>query len=129
MNFRRCLTFALVAATTLSGCQRLTYENSVKVPPFGVHRIEFDPPKYAQKLTVEAHSPGSPISVYIVRQEESSAAQEQLENDKKPNAPLASMDKSEDITLEASVPAKTAFVLLIRAEKKTAEVRVKVTGR
>ncbi len=129
MSLRRCLTLALVAAATLSGCQRLTYEHSVKVPPFGVHRIEFDAPKYAQKLTIEAHSPSSPVSVYLVRQEDSSAAQDQLENDKKPNAPLASMDKSEDIALEASVPAKTAFVLLIRAEQKAAEVRVKVTGR
>jgi hypothetical protein len=128
MTFRACLTFVLAAAL-LSGCQRLNYESSAKVPPFGVHRIEFDPPKYAQKITIETHSPGSPVSVYLVRQEDSDAAQDQLDKDKTPSASLAGKDKSEDITLEATVPAKTAFSLLIRADKKSAEVRVKVTGR
>jgi len=35
----------------------------------------------------------------------------------------------EEITLEATVPAKTAYVLLIHSDRKKADVKVKVTGR
>jgi hypothetical protein len=51
-----------------------------------------------------------------------------MEN-KVPATPLAGKDKAEDITLEATVPAKTGFVLLLRADKKDADVAVKVAGR
>ncbi len=129
MTFRTWLTFTL-AAVSMAGCQKLKYENnSIEIFPFGVHRIEFDAPKYNQKLSIEAHSPGSPISVYLVSQAESDAAQDQLEKDKTPTASLASMEKAEEIKLEATVPANTAFVLLIRADKKSAQVRVNVSGR
>jgi hypothetical protein len=130
MNARVCLLLLLAAMMPLlSGCQRLNDERTVHVTAGSVQPIEFDPPRYDQKLTVSVHSPGAPVTVYLVRQENSEAAQNRMYQGKAPEESLAGKEKVEETTLEATVPAKTAFALLIRADKTTAEVHLKTTGR
>jgi hypothetical protein len=122
----------VLSAVLLTGCQRLNYEKTFHLEATAVQPIEFSAPTYAQKLTVQVSSPGAPVTVYVVRvvqPEDATAAQTQMETNQAPADPLAGKEKAEEINLETTVPAKTAYMLLIRADKKAAEVRVKVTGR
>jgi hypothetical protein len=114
---------------SLSGCQPLKVERTLSVPVGGVGSLSFDPPRYQQKVTVQLSSPGALISAYLVSDSDLAAARNLVEKAQAPASPLASKEKAEEIMLEATVPAKTGFSLLIRAEKKDADVKVKVTGR
>ena len=130
MKVRFCVLLLLAAMPPLlTGCQRLNDERTVSVSLGVVNSIEYDPPRYEQKLTIDIHSPGSPVTVYLVRKENMEAAQTRMEQNKALEGPLAGKEKTEEATLEATVPAKTGFVLLIRADKKKAEVHIKTTGR
>ena len=129
MRTRVYLLFAL-SATLLFGCQRLNDERTINLSAGGIQVIEYSEPRYEQKLTIHVgSSPGAPVTVYLVRKDDSEAAQNQMDRNKAPAAPLGGKEMAEDIDLEAMVPAKTAYTLLIRADKKSTEVRVKVTGR
>jgi hypothetical protein len=130
MRTRVGLTWALLSGIlSLAGCQPLKIEKTMSVPVGGVSSLILDPPRYEQKVTVQISSPGAPVSAYLVRESDRAAAEALMQKDKAPTSPLAGKEKAEDITLEATVPAKTGFALLIRADKKNADVKVKVTGR
>lgn len=127
--YARISWLSIVLAALPFGCQRLNYEKTFTVQATAVQAIEFSAPNYAQKLTVNVASPGAPVTVYVVKQEDGTAAQNRMDAGKAPENALAGKEQAEEIILETTVPAKTGYMLLIRAEKKTAEVRVKVTGR
>jgi hypothetical protein len=112
-----------------AGCQRLNDERAIHVPAGGIQPILYSAPTYAQKLTIHVSSPGAPITVCLVREEDREAAEAALDKDKTPTSTLAGMAKGEDINLEATVPAKTAYALLIRADRKAADVQIQVNGR
>jgi hypothetical protein len=130
MKTRSCLSWALLAALfLLAGCQRLDLEKTLHVAVGEVHRVYIDPPRSDQKVTARINSPGAPVSAYLVLESDSEAAQKKMMDHQAPAAPLAGKDKAEDITLEATVPAKKGYALLLRADAKDADVKVKVTGR
>jgi hypothetical protein len=130
MSGRACLRLALPAfLLALTGCQRLNDERTVHVPAAGFLGIEYSAPRYGQKLQIQIRSPGAPVSVYLVREEDREAAESQIAIEKAPASPLASKEKAEDINLEVEVPAKTAYAVLICAHKKDADVHVQVKGR
>jgi len=130
MNARACLGWTLFAGALLTaGCQRLNEERTMSLLPGESKHLIFSAPAYEQKLTVQVSSPGAPVSAWLVRESDSEAAQDQLQKNKSPDAPLAGKEKAEDITLDTTIPAKTGYILFIRAEQKRAEVKVKVTGR
>ena len=128
MRVRVYLSFVLFAAATF-GCQRLNDERTFHLPAGGIQSIEYSAPRFAQKLTIDVVSPGAPVTAYVVKQDESEAAKTTMDAGKAPAAPLVGKESAEEIHLETTVPAKTGYTLLIRADKKSAEVRVKVTGR
>lgn len=129
MSIRAVSVSGLLAVLLLTGgCQPLKYEKSLTVDAGDIQTLTFDPPRYEQKLKVQVSSPGSPVSVYLVRESEAQAVQQDLNFGKAPASPLAGKDKAEEITLEATIPAKTGFALVIHSKKK-AEVKVNVTGR
>ena len=130
MKARLCLVLFLSAMPPLlTGCQRLNDERTVSVSLGDPYSIEYSAPRYEQKVTIQVSSPGAPVSAYLVAEPDRQAAQLLLNQKKTPEKSLAGKEKAEEFTLEATVPAKTAFVLLIRADKKEAQVRVKATGR
>lgn len=128
MRVRVYLSFALLGAVAF-GCQRLNDERTVHLPAGGIQSIEYSAPRFAQKVTIEVVSPGAFVSAYLVKQEESEAAKTMMDTGKAPAAPLAGKDNAEEIHMETIVPAKTGYTLLIRADRKAADVRVKVSGR
>jgi hypothetical protein len=127
MNARTVLVLGLVL---LAGCQRLTYEKDYKIDPASAQPVVFDAPQYEQKLTVEVKSPGAPLSVYVVKSAEADKAQSALMSGKTPQGALGGKDNEENVNLQATVPAKTEFTLvLFNPGRKVAEAKVKVTGR
>jgi hypothetical protein len=114
----------------LAGCQRLNFEKEYTIDPFDGQTMTFDPPRYEQKVTVEVKSPGNPVSVYLVKGEDAEKANNALQSGKAPTGAFAGQEKSEDVNLEATIPAKTEYTLLVfNPGKKKAAAKVKVTGR
>jgi hypothetical protein len=116
----------------ISGCQRLDADRTVKLEPSQVHAILFDAPRSDQKVSVTMSSPGAPVEVYLLLEKDREAAVQSLEQGKRPAKEqiLASKDKAEEATLEATVPAKSGYAVLLNSKAgKTAEVKVKVAGR
>jgi hypothetical protein len=117
----------------LSGCQRLSYSKSITLRPTFVHEINFDPPTYAQKVTVTIAPVSAGVSAYLVKDDDKMAVERELNAEKTPSAAriLGSRESkgaAETYTFEATVPPKTAYTLFLRASNKT-DVKVTVTGR
>ena len=128
------LAWALLGSLLLlsGGCQRLDDERTVQLAPTQVHTIQFDAPRSDQKVTVTMSSPGALVEVYVVLEQNREAAVQSLDQGKRPAKEqiLASSEKTEEATLEATVPARSAFAVLLNSKAgKTAQVKVKVTGR
>ncbi len=134
MNPRSLPTCGLLVGLLLAaGCQRLNYEKEIKISPAETQFVTPDAPRYQQKVTVEVHSPGAPLSVYLVKSEGTENADKALKDlvdGKDPDKVLAHQDRAEDVRLEATVPAKTVYtVVLYNPGKTTATAKVKLTGR
>jgi hypothetical protein len=127
MNARSLSVYGLLAGLLLlSGCQRLNFEKEYEIEPFGTQAVNFDPPRYDQKVTVEVKSPGNPLSVYLVKGDSEKA----LNSQKNSSEVLDSKEKAEELTLNATVAAKTEYTVVLRnLNGKTVKAKVKVTGR
>jgi hypothetical protein len=128
LRLRRCLLAALFLA--LPGCaERLNYETTVQLGDGEVQSLSIDPPKSEQRVSVTVSSSGSPIDAYIVLDKDKEAAKQALLDRKKPAATLDGRAKTQDATLEATIPAKTGFAILLGGANKSSQVKVKVSGR
>jgi hypothetical protein len=123
------LSGLLVLGLLAPGCQRLNDERTVSVNGYSTSEVEYDPPRYDQKVTVTATSDGPLISAYLVKADDKEAAHSALEVQKPPPSMLAGQEKAKEITLEAAIPAKTGFVLMLRGTGKDATVKIKTVGR
>jgi hypothetical protein len=130
MVLRRALAGGVLAVLALlTGCQPLRVEKTYDIQSGGVQTLQIDAPRYEQKLKVEITS-SSPVSAYMVKAADQDAAEKALLTYKAPESSLAGVDRSDNITFEATVPAKTEPALLIHnATGKTVHVQVKITGR
>jgi len=120
----------------VSGCQRLNFEKTTTLTGVSSQQWSFDPPSYAQKLTVSVSPQKGPVSAYLVKggEEEANAVDTALNANKPPPSGAVlgsrvSKDKAEDYSFEVEVPAKTGYTLLLRSEKSTTDVKVKVVGK
>jgi hypothetical protein len=132
MRTNLCLRGFLLAAVlaVLPGCgQRLNYETTVHLSDGDVQLVLVDPPRSEQNVTVTATSSSSPVDVYLVLDKDKEAAKQTLLDRRKPAAVLAGVAKTRDATLEATIPAKSGFAILLGGASKQSEVRVRVTGR
>jgi hypothetical protein len=121
----------LLAASLLAvpGCgQKLYHENTVQLGAGEVQLILIDAPKREQRVSLTVSSGGSPVDVYVVAEKDKEAAKEAVLDGKKPSASLAGKVKVQDATLEATIPANTAFAILLGGASKSSTVKVKVTG-
>jgi hypothetical protein len=126
MGLLLCLWTALPMQ---AGGPQLRYEKSFDLAPGAVRSVILDALSGEIKARIAVKSPGVPIHVYVVLEKDQDAAVDKLLQGKRPEKLLASKEKTEDALLEAKVPAKTAFaVLLIGAADRKAAVKVKVTA-
>jgi hypothetical protein len=119
----------LVCLALAPGCQRLNDERTVQVGAGEAYKVEFDPPRSEQQVTVTLTSPGVPISAYLVKREDSAQAMDAALGGKAPASALDGKEKGEEITLSATIPAKTGFAVVIKGGSKKAEVKIKTVGR
>jgi hypothetical protein len=121
----------LAGLLLIAGCQPLSYEKDYQLDTTAAIQILFDPPKYDQNVKVLVVSPGHPVSACLVKEEDKDRAEGALNRDTEPAGALASKLKGDNFTLEAKVPAKTAYVVVVfnPDRKELASVKVKVTGR
>jgi len=122
---------SLLVLALSSGCQRLNDERTVTLDGSEAYKlVEYDAPRSEQKVTVTVSSPGTPISAYLVTEGDKAGAMDALLQDRAPASALDRKEKSEAIPLQGTVPAKTAFALLLKGTPgKKAEVKVKTVGR
>lgn len=120
----------LVVLAGLTGCQRLSYDKSYDLEPLETRTLDFDAPRYQQKLKVEITSAGVPLSAYLVKSADKEAAEREMDGRKAPAGSLGGQDKSETISFEAAIPAGTGFCLIVKnTTSKKAQVQIKVNGR
>jgi hypothetical protein len=124
---RPCGLLLGLLVVTATGCQRVNHEKTYTLEPGEMKSILFDAPRWEQKVTVQVSSPGTPVSVYLVPAADDEAARRAASRGG--SAVLAGKEKAEDISLEAAVPAKTAYAVVLEAHAKKAEAKLRVSGR
>ena len=67
----------------LGGCQRLDDERTVPLEPTQVHTILFSAPRSDQQVSVTMNSPGAPVEVYVVLEQDREVAVQSLEQGKR----------------------------------------------
>jgi hypothetical protein len=116
----------------LAGCQRLNEDRTVDLEPQSIKYVSVDPPRSQQQVTVLVSSPGVPVDVHLVAEGEKDAAMKSLELGKRLESSkllTAAQLNVESATLEATVPARTGFTVLLSGARKKAAVHLKITGR
>jgi hypothetical protein len=117
----------LVAA----GCQPVNFETSVQLEPGSIHPVEISAPSRDQNIKVTVTASGAPVSVYVVLQKDREAVESAILRDKKPDVSkvLASQEKTENATLDAKIPAKNDYAVLVyNGPVKTAQVKISIKG-
>ena len=125
------LAWGLLCATVaLGGCQRLNIERKVSLNAVEPYRLDVDAPQYEQKLTVEVDAPGTPVLAYVVKTEDAEGAFAALMREKEPANVLAgSKEKSEKVSITATIPPKTGYSVLVRSVGAKGEVTVRIKGQ
>jgi len=121
----------LAALVFCAGCNRVTLndERTVEVAVGTARPFIVEAAKKDQKIKVEVSSPGVPVSVYVCLEKDREAVEECIEAQRQSDKILATMEKTERGTLEATIPANNvAMILLTNASAKTANVRVRTTN-
>jgi hypothetical protein len=120
----------LCAAFALGGCQRLSIEHKVALSGVEPKQLDVDAPRYEQKVTVEVDSPGVPVFVYVVKTEDAEEAFRALVKEKEPqNALAGTQEKSEKVSLTATIPPKTAYSVLLRGVGGLGEATIRIKGQ
>ena len=130
------LTLPLIAGILLggAGCQKASnaalVDESVEVPSQQTKAKIIDGPRREQKISVTAQSSAGSFSIYIVPEKEREALEAKLINLKAPTGGiLAKKEGTTDATLEATIPAKEDFaVVLLNVGGKSVQVKLKVTN-
>jgi hypothetical protein len=115
-----------------AGCkQRVNEERTLSLEPGVTKPLQIDAPARDQQVTVTVASPGAPVSAYLVLEKNRAATEDALVAGKKPGANiLAGSEKAEQATLEATVPAKEAYAVVVsNSSGKPAQVKVTIKGQ
>jgi hypothetical protein len=130
----RFASLLLLLALFSTGCQRLNFEKTYSLRAIEIQQVSFDPPAYQQKVTVSISGTKGPVSAYLVKSGDEPKVEAALDA----NRPLptdsvfnsnVNKESAKDYSFDATVPAKVGYSLLLRAEKSSTDVKVKVVGR
>jgi hypothetical protein len=122
---------ACLLAVALSGCGTLNVEQTVDLPLGTVKSIDVSAPGGEQKVSVTVTAE-EPISAVLCTKENEKAVidgfLETPATGPSKKYVLGGDIRKKDINFEATVPGKTAFVLVLSADKKTT-AHVKLVGK
>jgi hypothetical protein len=128
MNLLRRFPRVAVAVVLLAGCQAPFHDaRTVQVETGGIKAVIYDAHKKAKKVRVEVHAQGTAVDAYLLLEKDRAAAEEAIAKDGEPAAALAAAKKVQDGTLEATIPAGSAFAVVVvnRIGSKEASVALK----
>jgi hypothetical protein len=116
------------------GCQKLNFEKSYQLEPHGLQEVIFSAPAYQQKVSVTITPASSAVSAYLCKEGDVNQVKSALDADKQPPEALliasrASKGAAEPYSLEATIPAKTGYALVLKGSGQATEVKVKLVGR
>ncbi|MFL5244773.1 MAG: hypothetical protein ACJ8FY_21945 [Gemmataceae bacterium] len=128
MCYRVC--FVAFSLFLLAGCNAKLNEEMKKELAFGEDwEFIIDGGRYKQKVKIEVDSSGAPVSVNVFLAKDRDNVMAALFSSKSSDLILASEQKTERATLEASAPAKEDLIIRIKnAGDKKANVSVKITN-
>ena len=127
---RTLFAVAGMALVSAAGCQpRLADSRTLTLEVGEISVIVLDPVGKQQKIRVTAKSPGAPVSVYIYLNEHDAEVERKITLDKPTELIIASQVKSEDIALEATIPAnQEAAVRVASGSRETATVDLSISN-
>ncbi len=120
----------VLLALLLAGCNRaLNFEKKFTMGPGDVNSFTVDAPRREQHVTVSFSSSAAPIDVYVALEKDLAIAETAIRNYKKPEGILAKLEKSSNGSLEAVIPAKADFGVILAGSIRDTAVEVKLTGK
>jgi len=128
---------ALALAVVAAGCtiqKPLNVEKSMQVEPGGYQNVFIDAPIRDQKIVVSLNST-SPVDLYVVLESDEAAvgklAEDATLSGKAPAGALVSNQKSAEATVDATIPGKKGFAILVcnPINGKKADVKLKITNK
>jgi hypothetical protein len=117
-----------IAILGTAGCQKLAYEKVIKLKVGDIQAFPISAPRMTQQVTVTVSSPGSAVDAFLVLEKDRPAVENSLQIEEKPTGPLAH-GRGEELTLSATIPAKSAYSVIISGAQKSTDVKIKVTGQ
>ncbi len=124
----RALTLVLLG---IVGCgkAKLDMESLFEVPVEG-KSFKVDPIKSEQNIQVTGTATQAPVNVYVYLDKNEAAVEKEIMTLKTTANVLAKQEKTEAISLTATIPAnETAVVRVTRGGGKAARVQLKITNR
>jgi hypothetical protein len=128
------LRFWLLLVVILAvGCTRqkaLNIEKTLSIDPGSVKTVIYDAPIEDQQVTIAVNSP-EPVDVFLVLEDNLQKATDAAVGGAQPENPLASKTKTKEATLEAKIPAKKGFAVLVNnpINNKKTDAKVKATSK
>jgi hypothetical protein len=117
-------------ALLAGGCNRaLNFEKTLAMGPGDVKSFSVDAPRGEQKVTVTFTSSEAPVDVYVALEKDLESAASAIQNFKTPNSVLANQLKARTGSIEAVIPAKEAFGVIVANAIKDSSVQVKIAGK
>lgn len=127
---RRICIISTCLILSLAGCNSsVNFERTLSVGPGDVPSFSVDPPRREQKVTVSFKSTETPVDIYVTLDKDLEAASKAIQNYKVPQNVLASKLKSKDGSVEATIPGKTAFGVIVAGAVKDTSVQVTIKGK
>jgi hypothetical protein len=93
-----------------------------------VREIVIDGPRGEQLVTVSVNA-DSPVDVHIVLEGDLEKTRNTLMNQKTPTGELAGKRAVRNDSLEATIPARSNFAVLLSGARKRTDVKLKIMGR
>jgi hypothetical protein len=113
----------------VAGCQKaLNEQKTLTMGPGDVRKIEIDAPRREQPLKIAFNSSATEVSIYVVPAQDGDKALDALMSYKPVATALAKMEKTKSGTLDATIPAKTAFAVLVAGAVRDTTVDLKITS-
>ncbi len=130
MAGRMTAPVCFLAALLLAGCQRLNIEQTVALDPGVVKVLKVEAPTRDQKVRIDFSSPGVPVTAWVVLGPNEAVVMEKLKTQMPPEADklLATSERAESGTLQADIPARTEYAVIVSGARKKTVVTVKITG-
>lgn len=123
------ISFVLLLCT-MTGCgPSLHQHHTVTLEVGEISVFVLDAVGVEQTIRVTAKSPSAPVSVYVYLNENDAEVERKITLGKPSDLILSSAEKSEEIAIEAKIPAnQEAAVRIMSASRETANVDLTITN-